>query len=417
MKPLDSEEAALSRALLAERLLNAQRAHLVRLWGVSFFAALFFVMGTVLRDRAWETNTTALAIYLLAAIGCFFVARLSPLLAALLTFAPAVLDLPFVYLVQRGQYATTASPEGVAGFSMGIFALLLAIASLSAVRWQLYATAAFAAAWEVLLQAEAGVSVGARISAVVLIALLAFVLAYASGRRESLLVQTSRREKLAALGQLSAGVGHELRNPLAAITNAVFVLRRRLEKEGALGEKIEAPLGLAERELAQCERIITDLLDYAREKKLEVVDISLSALLDECVGLLRAPSNVTVRVEVPENFPVLQGERGRLRQVFLNLLQNGVEAIPPGREGLVTAKAQLHGGEVKVVVRDDGSGMDEPTKARVFEPLFTTKKQGTGLGLAIVESLVRQHGGALTLESELGVGTAFTVALPLSQSG
>ena len=397
---------------MAERLLNARRAHVVRLVGVSFFAALFLVLGVVLKDPQWATDTTALGVYLLLAISCVAASRGVGRLPVVLTFAPALLDMPFVYLVQRGQYATTSSPAGVAGFSMGLFALLLASNSLSAVRWQIWVTAAAASAWQVQLQAEAGVSIGARISAVAVFALIAFVLAYEHDRRVSLLVQTSRREKLAALGQLSAGVGHELRNPLAAITNAVFVLRRRLEKAGALGEKIEAPLELAERELGQCQRIVTDLLDYARETRLELVPVDLQGLLAECVGLLRVSGNVEVRLEIPPSFPPLQGERGRLRQVFLNLLQNGVEAIPEGRAGVVTATAVATEKELKVVVRDDGTGMDEETKGRVFEPLFTTKKQGTGLGLAIVESLVRQHGGALSLESRPGAGSAFTVSLP-----
>lgn len=413
MSTRDPEQVALKRALLAERLLNARRTHVVRLVGVAFFSALFVVLGVVLRDPKWATNSTALAGYLVLALGCVIVSRRSDRLGAWLTFAPAVLDMPFIYLVQHGQYATTSNPGAVAGFSMGLFALLLASASLSSERWQIYLTAATAAGWEVLLQSEAGVSVGARVSAVVVLGLTAFVLAYASERRERLLVQTSRGEKLAALGQLSAGVGHELRNPLAAIANAVFVLRRRLEKEGPVSEKVAEPLGLAERELAQCQRIVTELLDYARETKLELVPVDLEPLLTECVGLLKVPANVTVRLEVPPGFPVLSAERGRLRQVFVNLLQNGVEAIPEWRAGLVTASAMAAKGEVKVVVRDDGTGMDEATRARVFEPLFTTKKQGTGLGLAIVESLVKQHGGALSLESTPGAGTAFTVVLPL----
>ena len=412
MSPVDAEQLALGRALRAERLVNARRTHMVRLVGLSFFAGLFLLLGVVLGDRTWRTDWLALGVYLILAVACVVASHRSERLGALLTLAPAVLDMPFVYLVQRGQYDTTPSPAAVAGFSIGLFALLLAIASLSSMRAQIYASAASAVVWEVLLQAEAGVSLGARASAVVVLGLTAVVLAYASGRRESLLVQTSRREKLAALGQLSAGVGHELRNPLAAVANSVFVLRRRLEKEGPLGEKIEAPLALAERELAQCQRIITDLLDYAHEAKLDLTAIDVQVLLEECVGLLRPVPNVTVRVDVAQDFPRVAGERGRLRQIFVNLLSNGMEAIPEGRPGLVTASASATAEELEVGVRDDGSGMDPATRARVFEPLFTTKKQGTGLGLSIVESLVRQHGGTLTLESKQGVGTAFTVKLP-----
>jgi signal transduction histidine kinase len=255
------------------------------------------------------------------------------------------------------------------------------------------------------------VSVGARVAAVVILGLTAFMLVYASDRRASLLVQTSRREKLAALGQLSAGVGHDLRNPLAAIANAIFVLRRRLQKADALSEKVEEPLQLAEREVAACQRIVTELLDYARETPLELQPVDVKALLEECAGLVRLPANVTLKLEVPDGLPQAPGERDRLRQVFVNLMQNGAEAIPPERPGTVTVTAAAVARELRVVVRDDGIGMDAETRARVFEPLFTTKKDGTGLGLAIVESLVKQHGGRLTLETAKGQGAAFTVAL------
>ncbi len=405
------EQAAIARALLAERLFNARRTHLVRLVGVLFFAGLFVTLGVVQGDRAWATDYGSLAAYLGLAAVCVALAAKSDRLGAWLTLAPALLDMPFIYLVQRGQYATTPSPAAVAGFSLGIFSLLLAIAALSSTRWQLWASAGSAAVWEVLLQAEAQVSVGARVAAVVILGLTAFMLVYASDRRASLLVQTSRREKLAALGQLSAGVGHDLRNPLAAIANAVFVLRRRLQKAEALSEKVEEPLQLAEREVAACQRIVTELLDYARETPLELQPVDVKALLEECAGLVRLPANVTLKLEVPEGLPQAPGERDRLRQVFVNLMQNGAEAIPPERPGTVTVTAAAVARELRVVVRDDGIGMDAETRARVFEPLFTTKKDGTGLGLAIVESLVKQHGGRLTLETAKGQGAAFTVAL------
>ena len=155
------------------------------------------------------------------------------------------------------------------------------VATKPVARWQIWLTAASASVWEVLLQREAGVSVGAQVSAVVVLGLTAFMLTYASDRRAELLVQTSRREKLAALGQLSAGVGHDLRNPLAAVANAIFVLRRRLEKAAALTPGVEQPLALAERELAASQRIIGDLLDYARETPWELKPVPLRALMDE----------------------------------------------------------------------------------------------------------------------------------------
>ncbi|HEY1088879.1 MAG TPA: hypothetical protein VGE37_14340, partial [Archangium sp.] len=160
MSAADSEALSITSALRVERLLNARRTHLVRLVGISFFAGLFVLLGVVLRDEAWATDLRALFAYVAAAAACVVAARANEKLAGFLTLAPAVLDMPFVYLVQRGQDATTPSPAAVAGFSMGIFALLLAIASLSSSRWQIYLSAASASVWEVLLQFEAGVSLG-----------------------------------------------------------------------------------------------------------------------------------------------------------------------------------------------------------------------------------------------------------------
>ena len=408
-----AEQESIRRALRSERLLNARRTHLVRAVALVFFAGLFAVLAIARGDAAWNTDFTALFAW--AALAALFVvgSRVSDTVGDWLVLAPALVDMPFIYEVQRAQYPTTPSPSGVAGFSMGLFALLLAIAALSSARWQLWLTAASAAVWEVLLQREAGVSVGAQVSAVVVLGLTAFMLTYASDRRVELLVQTGRREKLAALGQLSAGVGHDLRNPLAAVSNSIFVLRRRPEKAEALTPGVEQPLALAERELAASQRIISDLLDYARETPWELKPVPMRALLEECAGLVRPRADVTVTVELSDSLPPPLAERDRLRQIFVNLLQNGVEAIPPGRAGTVRVFGGVEGRQLAVHVQDDGSGMDAATRARVFEPLFTTKKSGTGLGLAIVESLVRQHGGALELVTAPGQGTTFTVRLPL----
>lgn len=397
----------------AERLLNARRTHVVRAGALGFFVGLFALLDVVRGDARWHTDFNALLAWLALGVVFVWASRVSDGLGEWLVLAPAVVDMPFIYWVQRAQYPTTPSASGVAGFSMGLFALLLAIAALSCVRWQLWASAASASVWEVLLQREAGVSTGAMVSAVVVLALTAFMLNYASERRSALLVQTGRREKLAALGRISAGVGHDLRNPLAAVSNAIFVLRRRLEKLGPLSDGVEQPLALAEREVQASQRIISELLDYARETPLDLRPVPLRPLLEECVGLLRVRGDVRVLLELPEGVPDAQAERDRLRQVFVNLLQNGVEAIPPGRAGTVRVSAEVERAQLLVHVADDGMGMDDATRARVFEPLYTTKKDGTGLGLAIVESLVKQHGGALSLVTSPGAGATFTVRLPL----
>lgn len=413
MKVIDPERVALASALSTERLLNARRTHRIRFFGITGFVALFTTLGLVLNDPAWRTNYPALFAYWVVAALLDLTSRRNDVVASWLTLTPALLDMPLVYLLQRGQYATTPSPAAVAGFTLGPFILLLAIASLSVRRWQIFLAAVVASVLEVALQIEAGVSVGAQASAVLVLVLSAAVLAYGSERLAALLVRTSRQQKLAALGQLSAGVGHDLRNPLSAVSNSIFVLKRRLDKAGPIDAAIAEPLELARREIAACQRIIVDLLDYARETTLELLPVDVATLIDECVALVFVPARVTLQVHVAPDVGVVPLARDRLRQVLVNLVQNAIEAIPEERRGLVRVEAQrAHPQSLVITVSDDGQGMAPETKARIFEPLFTTKQQGTGLGLAIVENLVRQHGGTITLESTLGTGTTFTVRLP-----
>jgi signal transduction histidine kinase len=134
--------------------------------------------------------------------------------------------------------------------------------------------------------------------------------------------------------------------------------------------------------------------------------------VDEAVGLVRRRPEVEVSVEVPDGLSAALA-RDRFRQVLVNLVQNACEAVPEGRAGRVEVRAVTAGETVALSVKDDGVGIDEATRARLFEPLFTTKKDGTGLGLAIVDSLVKQHHGTLTLESTPGQGSTFTIALPV----
>ncbi|KYF65161.1 sensor histidine kinase [Sorangium cellulosum] len=234
----------------------------------------------------------------------------------------------------------------------------------------------------------------------------------AEGLREA---QESRLrvERLAAIGQLAASVGHELRNPLGAVRNAAYYLGKRLAgTELGAEPRVAQFLALLEKELLACTRIINDLLDFARERRLCRSACPLGPLVDDAISVVQAPAHVRLQNEVPPGLPVPSLDKDQFRQVLVNLIQNAAEAIPAGREGRVGVAARARDGEVVLSVTDNGAGIDREHLAKIFEPLFSTKLKGTGLGLAITAGIVRLHGGTIAVESEPGAGTTFTIRLP-----
>ncbi|MBZ4420686.1 sensor histidine kinase [Myxococcus sp. RHSTA-1-4] len=227
-----------------------------------------------------------------------------------------------------------------------------------------------------------------------------------------------RVEKLAAVGQLAASVGHELRNPLAAVRNAHAYLSRKLAKDAARfpdDPRVSQFMGVMERELNACAKIISDLLDFARERPPALQPCPLRPLVDEAIGVVPQREGVRIVNGVPESLPVPSLDKEQFRQVLVNLVQNAVEAMPPGHEGQVSVLAE--GGEAGpwcVRVVDDGSGIPPDVLPKIFEPLFTTKTRGTGLGLAIVANMVQRHGGTISVRSEAGRGSEFVIQLPAS---
>jgi two-component system sensor histidine kinase HydH len=227
-----------------------------------------------------------------------------------------------------------------------------------------------------------------------------------------------RSEKLAAVGQLAASVGHELRNPLAAVQNAHAYLGKRVAKsELAQDARVTQFVGLIDSELAACNRIIGDLLDFARDRPPSRGPCPLRALGDDAIAVVPKHAHVAVANEIAELMPVPTLDRDQFRQVLANLVQNAIEAIPSDRTGRVRLQADgdgTAGWRIRVV--DDGPGMEKDVVDRVFQPLFTTKTKGTGLGLAIVSNIVKSHGGTIQVQTEPGRGTTFTIALPGAQA-
>jgi signal transduction histidine kinase len=229
-----------------------------------------------------------------------------------------------------------------------------------------------------------------------------------------------RAEKLAAVGQLAASVGHELRNPLATIRNASKYLGKRITGPSAAANlndpKIPQFLTLMDREVTACTKIISDLLDFARERAPVPEPCPLRPLVDDAISIV-PESSVQIVNSVPADLPVPSVDKDLFRQVLTNLIQNGVEAIPSGRPGQVTISAE--GGQSapwRIVIADNGSGIPESARAKIFEPLFTTKTKGTGLGLAIVAGMIKAHQGTISVESSSDAGTRFVIELPSSAS-
>ena len=217
-----------------------------------------------------------------------------------------------------------------------------------------------------------------------------------------------RSERLAALGKMAAGVAHELRNPLSSIKGLALVLQSKFSGENH-DRKTAAILV---QEVERLNRSISELLDYARPQSLQKVDVDLQKLLDKGVSLLcidAEAAGVRMVTDFPEVFPMIQADEDKLNQVFLNLFLNGIQAMESG--GTLTVRTVKTDKSIKVIVSDTGSGIEPDNLGRVFDPYFTTKPEGTGLGMAMSAKIVEEHGGVITIESEVNKGTSVIVEI------
>jgi signal transduction histidine kinase len=224
-------------------------------------------------------------------------------------------------------------------------------------------------------------------------------------RHQEALVRT---QKLAAIGQVAAGVAHEINNPLGVILGYAKLLRPQLPKEQA------EEVGIIESEAVQCQRIVQGLLDLARPQNLDLGPVDLAELAREAVGRLDETGAVderSVRTPAGGAAPPVAGDEGKLRQVITNLVLNAAQATGAGGH-IDVEVAPAADDQVALSVRDDGPGMPPEVRARIFDPFFTTKRGGTGLGLSIVQAIVDAHGGRIEVDSAPGGGTRVTVCLP-----
>ena len=234
--------------------------------------------------------------------------------------------------------------------------------------------------------------------------------------RRRLQDQLIQSEKMSAIGQLIAGVAHDLNNPLASVVGFSDFLAEAAEIPPSLQE----PLQVIRQEAERAATIVKNLLSFARSQEGERARQPVTPLLESTLGLLRnqlMAHKVEATLEVEPGLPDVEVNANQIKQVFVNLINNAAQAIasdaPSGR---IWIAAKRVGDGLAVSVTDSGPGISDELAARVFEPFFTTKPegQGTGLGLSICQGIVKEHGGRLTLETRAGAGATFTVELPLA---
>lgn len=229
----------------------------------------------------------------------------------------------------------------------------------------------------------------------------------------SLEAEISRQERLSELGNLAATVAHEIRNPL----NSVSMGLQRLQSEFSPAQDRDQYahfLELMQGEVQRLNAIVEQFLSLARPLDLKLEEVRVGDIFDELATLVGGdPRQSEVRFEVvaPPDLPTVRADRNYLKQLLLNLVLNGVQAMPDG--GPITLEAVVRDGRLIVAVADGGAGIVPDKLDKIFEPYFTTKANGSGLGLAIARRIVEAHGGAITVRSEPGRGSRFEVALPL----
>ena len=238
----------------------------------------------------------------------------------------------------------------------------------------------------------------------------------ADERRELAFREVQHTHKLSSIGQLAAGVAHEINNPMAIINEKAGLMKDLVEQDAQFRGK-EKFLGLTDsiiKSVERCKSITHRLLGFAKRMEVQLEILDLNELIQETLDFLKTEAlyrNIILRLLLAENLPLVSSDRGQLQQVFLNIFSNAFAAVEDKGEITITSwEEDLD--TVGVSIQDNGCGMPEETARQVFEPFFTTKKQrGTGLGLAITYGIVKKMGGDIKVDSKEGEGTTFTVYL------
>jgi len=224
--------------------------------------------------------------------------------------------------------------------------------------------------------------------------------------------QLIRAEQLASIGQLAAGIAHEINNPLGIILGFAQSILEQMRADNPL----RGPLRIVERETLRCKRIVQNLLDFSRQSELALSSTDLRSVIEGALAALShqiAQQGIEVERSYETDVPLVLVDAQQMHQVCANIILNAIQAMPKG--GKLTLTVQVVAEEIWLQFKDTGIGIPEENLGRIFDPFFTTKEvgQGTGLGLSVTFAIVKQHGGSIEVESAVGKGSCFTIKLPL----
>lgn len=227
---------------------------------------------------------------------------------------------------------------------------------------------------------------------------------------EQLMEKHLRIEKLAAIGQIYGNIAHEIRNPLGAIKQSVFFLKRKMNEYPV---KIQDHLKLIDRELDKTNNVITNMLNSIDVRRTNFKTVDLYTVISEAAARCRIRERIKLDINIKPGLYRVPGDAVQLQQVFINLITNSIQAIPKEGKISISAKNIKEDKRIEIQIVDNGHGIDDEVISMVFNPLYTTKESGTGLGLGICKQIIEQHGGEINLQSRPGHGTIVTILLPV----
>ena len=218
-----------------------------------------------------------------------------------------------------------------------------------------------------------------------------------------------KSERLAAIGELAAMIGHDLRNPLTSIMGATYYLKTNQSAQQT--EKRAEMLTVIDKAIEYSNKIISDLLEYSRELNLKLTAITPKELLKEALAVVKVSPGIQI-IDKTSNSVEVKVDTGKIMRAFINLINNAIDAMPDG--GVLTITSKHAKDKWQIIFSDNGMGMSKKTLSRLWSPLFTTKAKGMGFGLAISKRTVEAHGGKISVKTQVGKGTIFTITLPIN---